>query len=440
MKPVLWLTLIIALRFLGLFIVMPLLSWHALHLEGGTAMLAGIAVGGYALVQMFFQYPFGKMGDRIGRKRVILFGLALFAAGSVVCAVSDSVYLLILGRFLQGAGAISSTITATISDLVGEEKRAHAMAMMGGGIAMSFAVAMLAGPLIGGYLGVDKLFWLTALLSLLAMLLLLKVPTPPKIHHHSDDDMGANLSKVFRDRNMMRMNFTMLLHSATMTIAFFMIPIVLTQEYGWEAKNLWQIYLPALVLGILSMGPAAVLGEKKNLIKEVFIAAIAVLLLAFLLIGLVPGESAFIAGVMLLFIGINSLEPLLQSTASKFARAAWRGAALGLFNSFQFLGVFLGGTLGGYLLHHYHVHALALLLAATSLFWLGWTFTMPRPLKAAFASFPLEGLDLERFKTLEHREGIADLYLNREENVAVVKYDKTRLTREALEELLFQHK
>jgi len=181
-KKVLPLSTILALRFLGLFLVLPVLSIYALSLDGATPMLVGVIVGGYALTQAAFQIPFGAMRDKLGRKPTLLVGLIIFMLGSVVAGMADNIYMLMLGRFLQGAGAIGSVITAMIADLVEEKTRAHAMAIMGGFIAMSFAIAMVAGPLIGGYFGVHNLFYITAGLSVFAMLLLFtKVPNPPKI-------------------------------------------------------------------------------------------------------------------------------------------------------------------------------------------------------------------------------------------------------------------
>jgi len=183
-KTIMPLSLIIALRFLGLFIVLPLISIYALNLPGATPSLVGIVIGGYAITQMIFQVPFGIMSDKLGRKGTIIVGLLLFAIGSVVCALSTDMVTLLVGRFLQGAGAIGSVITAMISDIVREEQRSKAMALMGGSIAVSFAIAMLVGPLLGGYVGINSLFWLTAILALISIFILIKkVPNPPIVTH-----------------------------------------------------------------------------------------------------------------------------------------------------------------------------------------------------------------------------------------------------------------
>ena len=210
-KKVLPLSFIIALRFLGLFIVLPVLSVYALSLEGANEILVGVVIGGYALTQVIFQVPFGMVSDKWGRKNTIIFGLIIFILGSIVCAMSNDIYSLMFGRFLQGAGAIGAVVTAMISDVVKEEVRAKAMAMMGGSIAGAFAIAMMVGPIMGAKYGVSSLFWLTAVLSLLAIVILVTlVPQAPKIvHSYSEEE--SKISVVLKDKNLMKMNITNLL-------------------------------------------------------------------------------------------------------------------------------------------------------------------------------------------------------------------------------------
>jgi len=219
-KQILPLSSIIGLRFFGLFIVLPVLSVYALGLEGATPLLAGAAMSGYAFTQAIFQVPFGRLSDSLGRKKTLFIGLMIFILGSVVCALSDNIYMLLVGRFLQGAGAIGSVVTAMIADLVKEEQRAHAMAIMGGVIAMSFSLAMIIAPIVGGNWGADKLFWLTAILSVLAIAVLFtSVPKPPKIvHSYSEDE--SKMMDVFKDKALTRMYITFLFHSSIMTMAF----------------------------------------------------------------------------------------------------------------------------------------------------------------------------------------------------------------------------
>ena len=228
-KKVFPLSAILSLRFLGLFLVLPVIAIYALELEGATPLLVGVVVGGYALTQAIFQVPFGTMSDKIGRKPTLLFGLIVFLIGSLICAYSTDIYTLMLGRFLQGAGAIGAVITAMISDLVAEEVRGKAMAIMGGSIAMSFALAMGLGPVIGANYGIDTLFIITAVLSILAMLILFtKVPTPPRIKHVYHKT--SKTSDILKDSNLLNMIVINAMQKGLMTVAFVLIPIILTNN------------------------------------------------------------------------------------------------------------------------------------------------------------------------------------------------------------------
>jgi MFS family permease len=232
------------LRFLGLFLVLPVLSVYALDLEGATPFLVGIIVGGYALTQALFQVPFGTMSDKVGRKPTILFGLLIFLVGSLICAYSTDIYTLMFGRFLQGAGAIGSVVTAMISDLVEEESRGKAMAIMGGFIAMSFAIAMGLGPVIASHFGISSIFVITAILAILAIVLLFtKVPTPPKIKHIYHND--SKTSDILKDNNLLNMIIINAMQKGLMTMAFVLIPIFLTkEEYGGKSQSYgWYMLL-----------------------------------------------------------------------------------------------------------------------------------------------------------------------------------------------------
>ncbi|MDM5272327.1 MFS transporter [Sulfurovum sp. zt1-1] len=440
-KQIFPLSSIVALRFFGLFIVLPVLSVYALEMEGATAFLAGVVVGGYALTQALFQVPFGLMSDKIGRKKTLLFGLIIFIIGSVICAISDNIYTLMLGRFLQGAGAIGSVVSAMIADLVKEEQRAHAMAIMGGTIAMSFAAAMIIAPIVGGNWGIDKLFWLTAILSVLAIgILFTAVPQPPKIVHSYAEEESKMLD-VFKDRSLTRMYITFLFHSSIMTMAFFIIPLVMTQSvneggFGWEKAELWKVYLPAMIFGLLAMGPAAVFGEKYGKGRQVFMISVAVIFLGFIAMGYATSPWLFIVGVVFFFIGFNMFEPLLQSFVSKFAKVHQKGAALGVANTFAYIGIFLGGLLAGYVMDHYDRGALALMVALLSAMWFVWVMTMPNPNNRGNVYLPLDIFDREKVAALTEHEAIVESYINETENIAVVKYEKDLIDEDEVRGLL----
>jgi len=429
------LSLILSLRFLGLFLVLPVLSIYAMSMEGATALLVGIIVGGYALTQALLQVPFGTMSDKIGRKITLLIGLLIFLAGSIICAISDDIYMLMLGRFLQGAGAIGSVITAMISDLVPEEKRGKAMALMGGSIAISFALAMGLGPVLGSMYGVSTLFWITAGLSVVAMVLLFtKVPTPPKIKHIYHDN--AKTSDILKDPNLFGMFVINGMQKGLMTIAFVLIPIIMTQSleeggFAWDKSELWMVYLPAMVVGLLAMGPAAVFGEKHNKPKQIFLLSIVLFIAAFALMGFATSANMFIAGVMSFFIGFNMMEPLVQSMISKFAKVHQKGAALGIGNSVAYFMTFLGGTLGGLVLDVADRQSLGMILSIIGTLWLLWTLRMSNPIKHAHLFLDIEKVDQEKLKSFEH-DALAEWYINETENLIVVKYQSENITEEEI--------
>ncbi|AFL69565.1 MFS transporter [Sulfurospirillum barnesii] len=431
-KTIFPLTLIISLRFLGLFIVLPVLSVYALHLEGSSEFLVGITIGGYAITQMFLQIPFGILSDKIGRKITIFIGLVIFMIGSLVCGFSENIYGLMIGRFLQGAGAIGAVGTAMISDMVKEEVRAKAMAIMGGSIAASFAISMMLGSLIGGYYGVDKLFFITAALSVFAIIVLYtKVPNPPKIVHHYGAD-EAELKHIFKDTNLMKMNITNLLQKGMMTLAFMVIPIIMFKEFGFEKKELWMVYLPAMICGVLAMGPSAILGEKKHKAKEMLMIGIVLFGTSYVMMGYAKSAPWFIVGVVLFFIGFNMHEPLMQSMASKYAKIHQKGAALGVFNSFGYAGTFIGGVFGGLFLQHFGIMEIAWVIFIACILWLFLIASLKNPSINKNLYLPFETIDLTRMLHLSHVKGVVEWYKNESEQLLVVKYDSELTDKETI--------
>jgi len=432
-KTVLPLSAILSLRFFGLFLVLPVLSAYALGLEGSTPFLVGVIVGGYALTQAIFQVPFGVMSDRIGRKPTLLVGLVIFLVGSIICAVSTDIYTLMAGRFLQGAGAIGAVIPAMISDLVSEESRGKAMALMGGTIAISFALAMAAGPVISAYAGVASLFWITAVLSILAMLVLFtKVPTPPRIRHiyHST----TTTADILKDPNLLSMIITNGMQKGLMTVAFVLIPILLLDTAGifkWEAKELWQVYVPAMFMGLIAMGPAAVFGEKYNKPREIFLLSIVLFIVSFTLMGFATKSWEFVLGVIAFFMAFNMMEPLVQSMISKYAKVHQKGAALGIANGVAYFMTFIGGAAAGIALQYSNREVLAIGLIVISTLWLLWTFRMANPHRYSHLYISVDHVDMEKLNNLEH-EHIAEWYINETENIVVVKYRKDMVEEEAI--------
>ena len=429
-KKVFPLSAILSLRFLGLFLVLPVISIFALNLKGSTPLLVGIVVGGYALTQAIFQVPFGTMSDKIGRKPTILVGLLIFLVGSIICAYSPDIYTLMLGRFLQGAGAIGSVITAMISDVVEEEIRGKAMAIMGGSIAMSFALAMGLGPVIGATYGVETLFLITAGLTILAIIILFtKVPAPPKIEHIYHGKVTTK--DILKDSNLLNMIIINAMQKGLMTMAFVLIPITLTSDtFGWEKSDLYMAYLPAMILGLIAMGPAAVFGEKHNKPKEIFLISIVFFIFSFLIMGLTNSSIIFVVGVSLFFIAFNMMEPLVQSMITKFAKVHQKGAALGISNSIAYFSTFLGGTFAGLMLDVSDRGTIGIVVAVIATLWLLWTLKLTNPLKYAHLYLPQKEVNIEKLTALEN-EHIAEWYINETEDIVVVKYVKDAMEEEA---------
>ncbi len=423
-KKVLPLSSILFLRFLGLFLVLPVLSVYALDLKGATPFLVGIIVGGYALTQAIFQVPFGTMSDKIGRKPTILIGLLIFLIGSLISAYATDIYMLMIGRFLQGAGAIGAVVTAMISDLVEEEVRGKAMAIMGGFIAMSFALAMGLGPVIASHFGISTIFLITAILATLAIgVLFMKVPTPPKIKHIYHNT--SKTSDILKDSNLLNMIIINTFQKGLMTVAFVLIPILLTKEqygFGWEKNELWMAYLPAMIAGLAAMGPAAVFGEKKNIPKQIFLISIVLFLVSFLIMGFTDSSIVFVVGVVAFFVAFNMMEPLVQSMISKFAKVHQKGAALGISNSSAYFATFLGGTFAGLYLDISNRESLTISISALIVLWLIWTaFKLQNPVKHSHLFVPQRDVDFDKLHALEDKN-IAEWYINETEDVVVIKY------------------
>jgi len=435
-KTIMPLSMIIAFRFLGLFIVLPLISVYALNLPGATPTLVGIVIGGYAITQMIFQVPFGIMSDKLGRKGTIITGLLLFAIGSIVCALSTDMLMLLLGRFLQGAGAIGAVVTAMISDIVREEERPKAMALMGGSIAASFALAMLAGPLIGAYAGINSLFWITAVLALASIFILIKkVPNPPVVTHTYHDHSKISF---LANPNLIKMNITNFLQKGMMTFAFMIIPIILTRNYGWEMIDLWKVYLPAMIAGVIAMGPAAVLAEKKGKFKQILLIGIVFFALSYYLIGNATSDTWFLIGVVVFFIGFNMHEPIMQSLTTKYIKVHEKGKVLGVFNSFGYLGTFIGGFVGGMFLIEVDgsfsnsLYNISMVIVVISILWMVLIATLPNPLKKKIAYFDLNDKDEKKFDLLDDLNGCDEWYINNTENIIIIKYDADLLSEETL--------
>ena len=373
-----------ACRMLGLFMLLPVLSLYAAEYDYSTPVLVGLALGIYGLGQAALQVPLGMLSDRIGRKPVIISGLLLFIAGGVVAAGADTIFGVIVGRLLQGTGAIASTLTALLADLTREQHRTKAMAVIGMSIGVSFAAAMVIGPLIASWLGVSGLFLCTSVLAGLGIFItLFLVPNPDAQRVDADSQsLSGMLARCLNDRNLMRLNLGIFsLHAILMAI-FIAVPGIL-EEQGLSRDAHWQVYLPMMVVAFVVMVPFIIIAETKNKMREVFLLGIATIVLA-LLAAACWGQlfTPLLIIITLFFVAFNLMEASLPSLVSKTVYAGGKGTAMGVYSTFQFFGAFCGGAIGGGLFGRWGASAVFAGAAILAGAWLIAAWGMSVPLKS----------------------------------------------------------
>ena len=366
------LALIFALRMLGLFLVLPVFALEAQHYAGGNdPAMVGLALGMYGLTQAVFQLPLGLASDRFGRKKVIIVGLLVFALGSLVAALADSLMGLVWGRALQGAGAVSAAVTALLADLTRDSVRTKAMAMVGGSIALMFSLALVLSPLLAGWVGLSGIFWITLALTLAGIAAVLWV-VPPEPLQHTAMPRGR-FADLLAYPDLLRLNAgVFVLHTVQMAM-WVAVPTLLVQA-GLVKTAHWQVYLPAVLLSFAALGRLFAMERKGQLRSALLLAIVLVLLVqaglgALTLAGDAPSLWLLGAAMLVFFIGFNMLEATQPSLVSRMAPDRLRGAALGAYNTLQSLGLFAGGFLGGWLSRH---GSLTGVFAATALLCVVW--------------------------------------------------------------------
>ena len=357
---------IMSFRMLGLFMILPVFSVYAEHIAYATPTLIGLALGIYGLTQACLQIPFGLLSDHVGRKRVVLMGLSLFFMGSVVAALSHSIYFLIVGRALQGAGAIGSTVLAWVADITPMASRGKAMAFIGLTIGLAFTVAMILGPMINHGLHLSGIFWVTAFLALVGMGLVLNIPVLPRVDNRAPISMG--LMPLLRNTALLRLDFGIFSLHAILTALFIVIPIILTKKLLLTASEQIILYCVILILGFIFALPFIIFAEKKQKIKTVFMGGVVALLVAIIVFMFFPLPLPL--PLTLFFTAFTLLEALLPSLVSKTAPPEKKGAAMGVYSTCQFLGIFVGGTVGGMVFAHAHIMGVFALCAVIAAVWL----------------------------------------------------------------------
>ena len=436
------LALVFAFRMLGMFMVLPVLATYGMDLAGATPALIGLAIGAYGLTQAIFQIPFGIISDRIGRRPVIYLGLIVFALGSVLAANSDSIWGVIAGRILQGAGAISAAVMALLSDLTREQHRTKAMAMIGMTIGLSFAVAMVVGPLLTRAFGLSGLFLATGAMALCGIVIVMfMVPRSTGTLQHRESGVAKQaLLPTLRHPDLLRLDLGIFVLHAMLMSSFNALPLALVEKAGLPKEQHWWVYLTALLISFFAMIPFIIYGEKKRKMKRVLLGAVVTLMLTELFFWKF-GDSlrALVIGTVVFFTAFNLLEASLPSLISKVSPAGGKGTAMGVYSTSQFLGSALGGILGGWLFQHGGLSVVFLGCAGLAALWLAFAVTMHEPPYVTSLRLPLSPEALreaglaERLKAVT---GVTDAVLVTEESAIYIKLDTELLDRATLEQLV----
>lgn len=372
LKASLALAAIYFLRMLGIFMVLPVFALHAPGYEGATPLLIGLALGAYGVSQALLQIPYGVLSDRYGRKPLIVTGLLLLGVGSAVAALSTDIAWVIVGRALQGAGAISAAVMALAADLTRENQRTKAMALVGISIGLSFSAAFVVGPVLDLWLGIEGIFWVACLMALLAMgVLLAWVPTPPQARPASGGLDGSGLGLVLRDPRLLRLDAGIFCLHLVLTACFVVLPLAMRDEAGISQDHHWWLYLPALTVSIVVVLPLARIADNGDRMRPLFLGAIALLaLVQFALAGLPATPWTLALLLTAFFVAFNFLEASLPALVSRAAPPERKGSALGVFTTSQFVGIAVGGVAGGWLHGRFGLHGVFFFCALAALAWM----------------------------------------------------------------------
>ena len=421
---------VFSVRLLGLFMIYPVFAAYAGTLTGANPYLIGEALGIYGLSQGLLQIPFGLLSDRVGRKVMIVLGLVLFGAGSAVAAISATIGGVIIGRALQGAGAVGSVILALVADLTGEDSRTTAMAMVGITIGASFLVALLAGPVVANFIGVAGIFWLMVALALVGIAITqFVVPSPPRLRVHRDAEaVPALLGAVLRNRELLRLDIGIFALHAMLTASFLVVPDLLRGTVGVAVHDQWIVYLPVLLVSIAAMVPAIIVAEKYRRMKGVFIGAVITLVASQIMLFYGSGDVfVLLAALIVFFSAFNVMEASLPSLISKVAPPDVKGTAMGVYSSLQFLGIFVGGVIGGMAHQHGGSPGVFVLTTVLAVIWLIAAAGMAQPSYLTTRLVPIAENKLSGAADLAAKlrqvPGVAEAVIIAEEGVAYLKVD-----------------
>lgn len=442
-KSIVSLAGIFSTRMFGLFIILPIFALYVHQLPGATLNLVGIALGVYGLTQAIFQMPLAMLSDKIGRKPVILIGLLVFVMGSIVAALSVSIEGIIFGRALQGAGAVGSTIMALTADLTTVENRTKAMAVIGMTIGVSFGIAMVAGPALNSWIGLSGIFWTTAMLGVFSIgLLVVCVPTPLQLTFHHDAQVSTHFFRhILLHPELLRLNFGIFSLHTLLTASFVVVPTLLMDTNQLAAHDTWLIYCPVLLFAFAVVFPCIMMAERFRCVKLVFSVAVFMLLLSQYLMWHFHQTVLGIAFTLAVFFtAFTFLESLLPSLVSKIAPARSKGTAIGIYSTAQFLGIFVGGAVGGWLYHLYGLSGIFLFGGVLMAMWLCVAVTMRQPPYLSTLMVSVGSLTQQEAQALscllKAIKGVEEVAVAAEDNVCHLKVDQRVFKREHLDAVL----
>lgn len=427
--------MIYAFRMLGLFMILPVFALYADDFPGATPLLMGLALGVYGLTQAVLQIPFGMWSDRIGRKPVIFIGLLIFAAGSLIAGSATSIEGIIVGRAIQGGGAIAAALMALAADLSREEHRTKMMALIGVSIGASFALSMVLGPTVNELVGISGIFYGTAVMAFVGIVILyFLVPNPVHSHFHRDAEVETqSLLSVLKNTQLLRLDLGILsLHFVLMSL-FLVLPLVLLNEHDVIASDHWKIYLPVFAVSLIIMVPFIIIAERKQAMKPVFIGAIVSLIVATVIFITSEMFWLMVLALIIFFAGFNLLEASLPSLITKTAPATQKGTAMGMYSSSQFLGAFAGGAVGGFAHQTWGIQGVYMTVLVILSIWLLLAVTMKKPSYLSTYLLNVNDVSIERLLAVE---GVMEATLIDDENdsgqVAYLKVEKRILDEEKL--------
>ncbi|ABK89104.1 MFS transporter [Francisella tularensis subsp. novicida] len=429
-KTTINISLIYSFRMIGLFIIFPIFSLYINHLEYATPFLIGLALGVYGLSQAMLQIVLSILSDKFGRKPIIFVGLIFFIIGSIVAACSSSIYGIIIGRAIQGAGAIGSTLTALVADSTKEENRLKAMSLIGMSIGFSFLVAMMFSSILNSIIGLSGIFWLTAVFGGISIFMLTKIPTPkaPSFHHEAKPVFKL-IKDVISHKELLKLNYGIFTLHATLTALFIVIPPILTNILNINADYQWLVYLPVLIISFSIMFPFVMIAEVQRKMKKYFVIAVALLGICLALL-VISYRHTFLLSIILTFFfaAFTFLESCLPSWVSKIAPIGSKGTAMGVFSSCQFFGIFIGGMIGGITYHHFGIAGVLILCTALSASWLIISLIMAEPTYLNSKVYRLDkltpNLKVKLDQLLHKQKGIYESIICLEENAIYIKVDK----------------